>query len=175
MRYFQVLMVVFFLVHSSAEGQTSVIQTVPAALTSVDGVVKRLYEVISGPAGQRRDWDQFRQLFRSEARLNAMGKDREGKPRFSTMAIEDYIRNAGPNFEQNGFFEREISRITEQYGDMVHVFSTYESRRTIDGEVFSRGINSIQLIQKDGRYWIVNILWNSESADQPIPAKYLKN
>lgn len=175
MRYFQVLIVVFFLGYGSAKGQSSIIQTVPTALTTADGVVKKLYEVISGPAGQRRDWDTFRQLFRSEARLNALSKDREGKVRFSTMAIEDYIRNAGPNFEQNGFFEREINRITEQYGDMVHIFSTYESRRTIDGAVFSRGINSIQLIQKDGRYWIVNILWNNESAEQPIPAKYLKN
>jgi hypothetical protein len=105
--------------------------------------------------------------------LNALGKDREGNPRFNTMAIEDYIRNTGPNFEQNGFFEREIGRVSEQYGDMVHVLSTYESRREEQGEVFSRGINSIQLIQKDGRFWIVNILWNSETPDNPIPAKYL--
>ncbi|MEY4108035.1 MAG: hypothetical protein RL181_2377 [Bacteroidota bacterium] len=155
-----------------ASGQ-SITMTSPAEFRSVDGVIGVLYQVISGPAGQRRDWNTFRALFRPEARLNALGKDREGNPRFNTMAIEDYIRNTGPNFEQNGFFEREIGRVSEQYGDMVHVLSTYESRREEQGEVFSRGINSIQLIQKDGRFWIVNILWNSETPDNPIPAKYL--
>lgn len=155
-----------------ASGQ-SIVMTPPVEFHSVDGVIGVLYQVISGPAGQRRDWDKFRSLFRPEARLNALGKDREGKPRFNTMAIEDYIRNTGPNFEQNGFFEREIGRVSEQYGDMIHVFSTYESRREEKGDVFSRGINSIQLIQKDGRYWIVNILWNSEMPENPIPAKYL--
>ena len=64
--------------------------------------------------------------------------------------------------------------MTEQYGDMVHVFSTYESRREEKGEVFSRGINSIQLVKKDGRFWIVNIMWNSETKENPIPEKYLK-
>ena len=87
----------------------------------------------TGVEAEVRDWNTFRALFRPEARLNALGKDREGNPRFNTMAIEDYIRNTGPNFEQNGFFEREIGRVSEQYGDMIHVFSTYESRREEKG------------------------------------------
>jgi len=161
-----------FLVGFQGFGQTAV---APAYdVTTVDGIVKGLYQVISGPAGFRRDWNQMRNLFRSEARLNSIGVDREGKPRFLSMAIEDYIRNAAPNFEQNGFFEQEIGRVTEQYGDMVHVFSTYESRREEKGEVFSRGINSIQLVKKDGRFWIVNIMWNSETKENPIPERYLK-
>jgi hypothetical protein len=160
------------LISAGTSGQTQVLATNPE-LETVDGVIKNLYAVISGPVGQRRDWNKMRDLFRPEARLSALGTDREGKPRFLTMAIEDYIRNSGPNFEQNGFFEREIGRVTEQYGDMVHVFSAYEARREEKGEPYMRGINSIQLVKKDGRFWIVNILWNTETKENPIPARYL--
>lgn len=156
----------------SASAQTQVMTSNPE-LATVDGVIKNLYAVISGPAGQRRDWNKMRDLFRPEARLSALGTDRDGKPRFVTMAIEDYIRNSGPNFEQNGFFEREIGRVTEEYGDLVHVFSAYEARREEKEAPYMRGINSIQLVKKDGRFWIANIVWNTETKENPIPAKYL--
>lgn len=157
---------------AKVSAQTQIIATNPELVT-VDGVIKNLYAVISGPAMQRRDWNKMRDLFRPEARLSSLGVDRDGNPRFLTMAIEDYIRNSGPNFEQNGFFEKEIGRVTEQYGDLVHVFSVYEARREEKGTPYMRGINSIQLIKKDGRFWIVNIVWNTETKENPIPAKYL--
>lgn len=172
-RFFVGLLAFLFIPIGQVNAQGSVSLTAPAGVETVDGILSNLYGIISGPAGERRNWDAFRALFRPEARLNALGKDRTGNPRLSSMAIEDYIRNAASSFEQNGFFERELHRVTETYGDLVHIFSTYESRRTADGEVFARGINSIQLVRKDGRFWIVNILWNSESADNPIPEKYL--
>lgn len=167
------LFALLFSVAEALPAQTQVMVSNPE-LSTVDGVIKNLYAVISGPAGQRRDWNQMRGLFRPEARLSSIGVDREGNPRFLTMAIEDYIRNTGPNFEQNGFFEREIGRTAEQYGDMVHVFSAYEARREAEGEVYMRGINSIQLVKKDGRFWIVNIMWSSETEKNPIPDKYLR-
>jgi len=90
------------------------------------------------------------------------------------MTQEDYIRNVGPVFDEKGFFEQEIGRSLEKFGNMVHVFSVYETRFALDGKVEARGINSIQLVQKDGRFWILNIMWNPETPDNPIPEKYLK-
>lgn len=174
MQILRVLFVFFFGGYSLfLSAQTQIIASNPE-LSTVDGIIKNLYGVISGPAGQRRDWNKMRDLFRPEARLSSIGVDREGNPRLLTMAIEDYIRNTGPNFEQNGFFEREIGRVTEQYGDMVHVFSAYEARREEKGEVFMRGVNSIQLVKKDGRYWIANIMWVTETEQNPIPARFLQ-
>lgn len=167
------LIVVLAMTFTKAAAQPQIITTNPE-LSTVDGVIKNLYELISGPAGQLRDWNKMRDLFHLEARQGSLGTDREGKPAFATVTVEDYIRNSGPNFEQNGFFEREIGRVTEQYGDMVHVFSAYEARRAEkDATPYMRGINSIQLVKKDGRFWIVNILWNRETKENPIPAKYL--
>ncbi len=82
---------------------------------------------------------------------------------------------AGPNLEKDGFFEKEIGRKIEQFGNIMHVFSTYESRRKAEeAKPFMRGINSIQLWNDGKRWWIVNVLWQSESPQSPIPEKYIQ-
>lgn len=86
---------------------------------------------------------------------------------------EQYQARATTAFEQQGFFEHGIHNTTESFGDIVQVFSTYESRHTKDGQPFQRGINSIQLLKDGNRYWVVTIFWDGESPSNPIPAKYL--
>ena len=140
-----------------------------------DAIVGTLYEVISGPAGQRRDWDRFRSLFAPGARLIPTGTGPAGVPRLLTWTPEEYLATAGGNLEKNGFFEREIGRASEQFGGVVHLFSAYESRRAVaDEKPFARGINSIQLFDDGTRWWVVTVFWGQESAANPIPAKYLK-
>jgi hypothetical protein len=88
--------------------------------------------------------------------------------------VEDYIRQSGPVLEARGFTEREIARRTESYGQIVHAFSTYESRhRASDPQPFDRGINSIQLYNDGTRWWVVNVAWFAESGGAPIPERYL--
>lgn len=166
----------FFLgvMYSSAAGQ-SAYEPAPVDVETADGIVAALYDVISGPAGASRNWDRMRSLFKPEARLTAVGRDREGKFRYTSMTVDDYIERNGPFLEKNGFFEVELSRKTDTYGLVSQLFSTYASRRTAEGEIFARGINSIQLIYDGQRYWILNVLWNSETPDNPIPEKYLGN
>jgi hypothetical protein len=90
-------------------------------------------------------------------------------------SVEEYINTSGPLLEKDGFFEREIGRSMDQYGSIVQVFSSYDSKRNLtDESPFTRGINSIQLWNDGSRWWIVSILWQSESADNLIPSKYLK-
>ena len=73
------------------------------------------------------------------------------------------------------FFEREIGRTEDRFGSVVHVFSTYDSKKTLqDEKPFMRGINSIQLWYDGNRWWIVSVFWQAESPDVPIPEKYLK-
>lgn len=145
----------------------------PADVASVDAIVAAVYDVISGPAGESRNWDRWRSLFIPEARLIAVGPDAEGGISRTVMSPEDYVQRAGQRLEEVGFFEDEISRVQEEFGPVVHLFSTYQSRRTLDDpEPFARGINSFQL-QFDGeRWWVVTVFWTSERPDLPIPAKY---
>lgn len=141
---------------------------------SVDHIIAALYDVISGPAGQERDWDRMRYIFGENGRLSPVRINQDGSKQSLLWTPDDYIDKSGDWLVQNGFFEIEISRKTEQYGSLVHVFSTYEARKTKNGEPFMRGINSIQLY-KDGMRWkIINITWLGETSDNPIPAKYLK-
>ena len=92
------------------------------------------------------------------------------------MTPGDYAASSGPALERSGFFEREIARRTERFGSVLHVFSTYESRRAAsDAAPFARGINSIQLVNDGTRWWVVTILWDSERKDNPIPAAYLRS
>jgi hypothetical protein len=96
-------------------------------------------------------------------------------PTLIQWTVDQYITTVGPRLEQGGFFEREIARRVERYGGVVHVFSTYESRRAAaDPAPFARGINSIQLWSDGKRWWIVTIYWEGERPNNPIPAGYLK-
>lgn len=146
----------------------------PADVGSVDAILQALYDVISGPAGQKRDWNRFRSLLVPNARLMPSRVRPDGSADVTVLSADDYIKAAGASLERNGFFEREISRKTEAYGNVMHAFSTYESRRTANDEKpFSRGINSIQLLKDGMRWWVVSIFWDSERPGNEIPAKYL--
>ncbi len=141
---------------------------------SMEGIVKALYDVISGPAGEKRNWDRMRTLFIPEARMMATGKRPDGTMSKRVMSVEDYIKASGPVLERDGFFEMEISRKTEQYGNIVHLFSTYAAKRMKEDEKpFMRGINSIQLWNDGKRWWIITIFWQAETPDNPLPGKYL--
>ena len=146
----------------------------PADVASVDAIVAALYDVISGAAGQARNWDRMRSLFIPGARLIPTGQRPDGTAGHRVLTVEDYIASSGPGLEKNGFFEREIGRTTETFGNVTHVFSTYDSRRAAaDPAPFARGINSIQLLHDGRRWWVVTIFWDSERPNNPIPAKYL--
>jgi hypothetical protein len=134
-----------------------------------------VYDVISGPAGQKRDWDRMRSLFIPGARLIPTGPRRDGSYGSTAVDVEGYISRSAPLLEKNGFFEKEIARRTEIYGHIAHVFSTYESRhKAEDPEPFARGINSFQLMNDGKRWWVVTIFWEGEDPSNPIPDKYLK-
>ena len=146
----------------------------PEDVASVDALVTALYDVISGPAGEARDWDRFKSLFVPQARLIPTGKGPNGQIGHIFLSPDDYVSRAGASLEQNGFFEVEISRVFEQFGQVAHAFSTYESRnKADDAEPFDRGINSIQLLHDGERWWIMNIFWAAESSGLTLPAKYI--
>jgi hypothetical protein len=149
---------------------------------SVDHLVAALYNVISGPAGQRRDWDRFRSLFLPDGRLGAIRADapattdqpaRRSDIVFRTPAM--YVERNDPYFKTHGFFERSIANRVEEFGNLAHVWSTYESRHAADdAKPFTRGVNSIQIVHAQGRYWLASVLWDDERPGLTLPEKYLK-
>lgn len=146
----------------------------PADVASVDAIVAAVYDVISGDAGEARDWDRFRSLFVPGARLIPTGARPDGGFGRAELSPGDYVERAGPQLVQNGFHEREVHRVEERFGPVTHAFSTYESRRSADDpEPFARGINSMQLFHDGERWWVVTIYWFAETEDHPLPPEYL--
>jgi hypothetical protein len=145
----------------------------PADVDSMDAIMAAVYDVISGPKGQKRDWDRMRSLFVPGARLIPTRADTSGITKTSMLSVDDYIQRATPALEGEGFFERETHRTVERFGAIAQVFSTYESRHAAtDAKPFQRGINSFQLLFDGQRWWVVNIYWQAASAELPIPRQY---
>lgn len=148
----------------------------PADVASVDAIIAAVYDVISGPAGKKRDWNRMRSLFVPGARLIPTGPRPAGGYAARVLTVDEYIERAGGFFDKEGFYERESARQTEQFGQIVHAFSTYESRHAPDdAKPFQRGINSIQLMNDGKRWWVVTIFWQGEDEKSPLPEKYLKH
>jgi hypothetical protein len=149
----------------------------PADVASIDAIMKAVYDVISGDAGQKRDWDRFRSLFHKDAKLIPSGKNPQtGVTGARFLTPDDYVTRGGPALERDGFHEREVARRVDQFGNIAQVFSTYESfRKKDDKDPFMRGINSFQLMNDGKRWWVINIFWQQESPESPIPKEYLKS
>jgi hypothetical protein len=142
---------------------------------SIGSITAAVYDVISGPAGQKRDWDRMRSLFAPGARLIPVARDSEGSYTARVLSVEEYIERSSPAMEKQGFFEREIAKRVEDFGHIAHVFSTYESRRAPeDPKPFARGINSFQLVNDGKRWRVLTIFWEGERPENPIPPRYLK-
>jgi hypothetical protein len=139
-------------------------QPAPAAdLAGIDRTMHAVYDVISGPAGQKRDFDKMRSLFAPGALLRVITpKGIRGGD------VEDYIAKSGPILEKEGFTEHELARRTEVYGNLASVWSSYDGR-TQSGSFHERGINNFQLVKVDGKWLVASILWQEEGTPVVFP------
>jgi len=136
-----------------------------ADVATLDAILQAVYDVISGPAGQPRDWDRFRNLFVQGARLMPIVGAAGEKADIRVLSPDEYIQRVKSIFTGENFWERETSRQTELYGHAAHVLSAYESLRNLDQPPFERGTNSIQLFHDGVRWWIVSVMWNTSRAE----------
>ena len=178
MKYRSVLFNLLFVLAVAAVAQTPPppsVQPRPSDVSSMDAIMKALYDVISGPAGQKRDWDRMRSLFVPDARMGAAVHTRSGDIRYFGFSVDRYIEMDDKILTDKGFFEHELHRHVDTFGNMSQVFSTYESRwKADDSQPFERGINSIQLMNDGKRWWIVSIFWQGEDDKLKLTAEWLK-
>jgi hypothetical protein len=139
-----------------------------ADLAAIDQAIHAVYDVISGPPGQKRDFDRMRSLFAPNATLKAIGpKGLRGG------SVEDYISRNAAVLEKEGFTERELGRRVELWGGLATAWSAYDGR-TANGSFHERGINSFQLVKVDGKWLVASILWQEETPENPLPASLIK-
>jgi len=145
----------------------------PADVSSIDAIIKSLYDSITFSEGEGPYLDKFQSLFVSKAlfiRINQDGIDR--------MDLESFVSSFRERIKSGAlvsFVEEEISRTTNTFGSIAQIFSTYHKGiSTEDPGAFTRGINSIQMYYDGRRWWISSILWEEEREGNPIPEKYLR-
>lgn len=165
---------------TAGERTQAALQQMPAAkpedVNSIAGLMTALYDVISGPAGQARDWQRFRSLFYPGAKMIPVRRAKAGAgPGISPITPDDYATWGVDFFTKNAFFEKETHRQVSGYGDMVNVLSAYETRDSANGPVTAKGVNSLQLVFDGQRWWVLNIAWIDEkTAGTPVPKDFAR-
>jgi len=140
---------------------------------SMDALLHAIYDVISGPAGDR-DWNRFRSLFVPQARFTKAAKEPDGSTAVRLLSVDDFVTVAGNAFRKEPFYESAIANRAQTYGNIAQVFSSYESRHAPGAKPFQRGINSIQMFNDGKRWWVLSILWDEERPDNPLPKNFTK-
>ena len=137
---------------------------------AIGAAVDEMYAMISGPAGPR-DWSRQANCFHPDARQIRTFLDADGKPAMTAMGLADYARDTTPFFMTHAFFEVEIARRIDLFGNIAHVWSAYEARSALDDAVPERrGINSIQLFRDPARGWrIMAMIWDNEREGLSLP------
>ena len=147
----------------------------PEDVVSPEAIVEAAYAAIQRAPGENYDWDRFRSLFIPQATLIPNTEQAGGQ--FLVLSPEDFIARiekgtniGGPN--DQGFAEEAVFNKVEHYGDIAHVFSTYQKHFWKQDQILGRGINTFQLVHNGGRWWITGIAWDEENGAGPIPEKY---
>jgi hypothetical protein len=145
----------------------------PADVGSIDGLMTALYQVLSGPAGQAREWGRDGTLYLKDSRFIWWETDDAGKRRMVNVDHQGAVDLLNAEMVEKGYFVREIHRVAHVYGNMAEILSTYEARETPQGPVTERGVNSLQLVNDGKRWWIMALAFDEESPHQPIPRELL--
>jgi hypothetical protein len=138
--------------------------------TRIGDVLDALYATLSGPAGDR-DWDARHEFFHPDAKLIRTGVDENGVSWLKIMNLEEYREDVAYAFRIVPFFEIELERRVEQFGNIAHAWSTYEERRDPAApEIERRGINSIQMFRDSDRRWrVMSVIWDNEREGVKLP------
>ena len=129
-----------------------------------EAVINVVYELISGEAGQPRDWARLKTLYFPGSRLIPFEADSNGRAVPNVMTIDQFEETRSRFFEKESFYEWETDSRTDMRGSMAHVWSSYEAGRTLHGPPIRRGVNSIQLWNDGSRWWILTTAWDAVDA-----------
>src|SRR4051794_13791841 len=102
-----------------------------SSVNELDDVIGRMYAGFCFEAGTRPDWGA-QDVFAPDARLIRVN-DRGVFP-FDVDGFRNDLERMIDSGELPSFWEGEIWRVTRTFGDMAHVLSAYEMRRSRDGE-----------------------------------------
>ncbi len=145
-------------------------------VSSVDSIVSSIYQIVSGEKGEERDWELHKTIFHPEARIITNYVDENGEYQIYFLSVDEYMDQYKDYFKNNFLFERDVNREIERFGNMAHVFSTFESyEKSGDSIPYKKGTASIQLYNDGERWYVLNMYYKNESENEKVPERYLPN
>jgi hypothetical protein len=140
---------------------------------TLDGIIKSYYDVVCVKKGGKIIFECDSLLHLPQGvTVGFVEKDESGKKILKMVSLKEFHKS-DPILEKDGFYEHEIGRKTEQFGNIYHVWSSYESLTEPGGRRLGRGINSIELYYDGKRFWIVSWIFDSERNGNTIPKEYI--
>jgi len=136
-----------------------VMEANPDDVSTIDGIMKAYYEVVSGPAGESGDYERDKTLHHPDAWIAIAGEDGEGNAFVRRMTLEGFYGDNAPRAEP--FWEYEVDRQVLRHGNMAHVWSRYASSRVKGGEPYTGGVNTITLWHDGDRWWIMGWMFDT--------------
>ena len=145
--------------------------------TTIDGVMTELYASVTRKPGAPFEWDRLRAIMLPGGIMLPQTRQTQGTSRI--MSVDDFISWIDTGWKpiigtdrDHGFFERQTHLVVEQFGDIAHAFTTYEKGPYEPRRIQGRGINSVQLVRRDGRWYVLSITWDEENTAGSLPEKY---
>jgi hypothetical protein len=139
---------------------------------TIDALIKATYEVVSGEKGAKRQWERDNYLHHPNAIYSYFDRHKQEQV---TMTVQEFHKETDEMVFSTAFYESEVNREVRIFGSIAHVWSTYETRLEKNGEIERRGINSIQLIFENNRWYIISWTFCGETDQNKIPKTFDKN
>lgn len=139
---------------------------------TIEALMKASYEVVSGEKGAKRQWDRDYYLHHPKAVYSYFDRKKQEQV---TMTLQEFHKETDEMVFNTAFYENEINREVRFFGNVAHVWSTYETRLEKGGKVERRGINSIQLIFENNRWYIISWTFSGETDQNIIPKTFDRN
>lgn len=139
---------------------------------TIEALIKASYEVVSGEKGAKRQWGRDDYLHHPKAVYSYFDRQKQEQ---STMTLQEFHKETDDMVFDTAFYENEINREVRLFGNVAHVWSTYETTLEKGGKVERRGINSIQLIFENNRWYIISWTFCGETDKNTIPQTFDRN
>lgn len=134
-----------------------------------ESLVRALYEIVSGPANGKKDWERLKRLHSPSAMITPTQHRAGGAFAAAPQTLLSFVALNERLFADRGFYEREIAQRVQRFGHIAHVWSSYETRERQDSPVQSRGINSFQLLNDGQRWCVLSATWDIDTPEHPLP------
>ena len=139
-------------------------------LQTPESVIKGLYTLVTFEPGTTPNWEKVKSMFVNDA-IIVLRTSRDSTTQFTVNTfVKDFV-----NFIERadaiktGFSEKIIGMEKIVFGDIAHFLVLYEASIPGSSHPPMQGVDSFQLVKKDGRWWIVSVINEIPAPDNPVP------